>query len=249
MRKALFVAPLLSVAVLATSVQAAEEEKKNWQASAELGIILTSGNTESTSVKGKIDAKHELDSWSNQYIIDALFKEDEVTNADGDKETQKTADKYFLSAQGNYKLETKNDSLFVYAAHTEDKFGAFATISTVAAGYGTRLLESESFFLDADIGPGFTQNETQDGIKDDSFIVRGNADFQWVISESATFTQKLSIETGGDNTQTKSDTAIAVKINGSLQMKAGISLTNNSEAPADKEKTDTTSYVTLVYNF
>ena len=68
---------VLALAILA-SMQAradgAAAADKVWTTSAELGAIVTSGNTEGTSVSGKIDAKQELQQWSNQYIFSAFFK-------------------------------------------------------------------------------------------------------------------------------------------------------------------------------
>jgi putative salt-induced outer membrane protein len=48
----------------------------SWSTSAELGAITTSGNTVGTSVTGKIDARQELDDWSNQYIFSGYVQED-----------------------------------------------------------------------------------------------------------------------------------------------------------------------------
>ncbi|WP_199610062.1 DUF481 domain-containing protein [Flocculibacter collagenilyticus] len=244
------------LAVLTFSIQAAEEEQdKTWKLSAELGVILTTGNTETTSVKGKVDATQELEKWSNQYIFDGLFKEDKVENNDtGEEDTVKTADKYFFSAQGNYKLEKKHDSLFVYGSHLKDQFGPLADYTVVSVGYGTRLYESESSYLDADIGPGYASGEKQGdgetpGESIDGMILRANAEYEWQISKSAKFTQKLSVNYGSDNTVTKSETALTAKINGSMQMKAGFNVTNNSDVDADKENTDTETFVTLVFNF
>ncbi|MFT4928970.1 MAG: putative salt-induced outer membrane protein, partial [Phenylobacterium sp.] len=73
---------LISLAILSTfsvPLLAAEatEEKRNWDASAELGFNLTSGNTDTSTLKARIDAKHNMTSWENTYVLDILRKDDD----------------------------------------------------------------------------------------------------------------------------------------------------------------------------
>lgn len=65
---------LAGALALAMTAQAQAEEQKVWTTSAELGAITTTGNTEGTSITGKIDAKQDLTNWSNQYILSAFLK-------------------------------------------------------------------------------------------------------------------------------------------------------------------------------
>ncbi|MDX3775519.1 DUF481 domain-containing protein [Chromatiaceae bacterium AAb-1] len=222
---------------------------KIWTISAELGAITTSGNTEGTSVTGKIDARQELEKWSNQYIFSAYFKQDEKTNDQGDKYTEKSAERYLVSAKGAYKLGDEFDTLFIFGSFTDDKFGAYRKYSTFSAGYGTRLYHAEDKSLDVEIGPGYFSGERSTGETENGLIVRGAGSFKWQISESATFTQTLSVEYGEDNTRTIAETALSAKINGALQMKAAFLVQNDSDVPVDKKKTDTQTSLTLVYSF
>ena len=67
---------VLALAVIASMQAQANDTAatdKVWTTSAELGAITTSGNTVGTSITGKIDAKQELQQWSNQYIFSAFF--------------------------------------------------------------------------------------------------------------------------------------------------------------------------------
>lgn len=83
--------PLLFVPALALSVTCGHaaavdlDPPYGWSTSAELGAISTSGNTVGTSVTGKIDSKQELPDWSNEYILAGYYKDEQVTNADGEK--------------------------------------------------------------------------------------------------------------------------------------------------------------------
>lgn len=230
-----------------------EEAAKVWKATAELGMIVTSGNTETTTFQGKMDATQDLEMWKNQYVISALFKEDEITQADGTKETEKTAEKISGSVKSAYKLDKDNANLFIFGSHTDDKFGAYTKYSTLAVGYGDRLFETDTMQLDVEIGPGYfwAEQELEDGttVDEEGAIVRAAAQYDWQVTESADFRQTLAVESGQDNTRTTSDTSLSARINGSMQMKVGFTVQSDSEVTEGKEKTDTTTYVTLVYKF
>ena len=243
---------ILALAVLASmSVQANDTAAsgKVWTTSAELGAITTSGNTVGTSVTGKIDAKQELQQWSNQYIFSAFFKEDEKTDADGNKFTEKSAERYLISAKAAYKLDDEFDKLFAFGSYTDDEFGAYTEYTTLAVGYGTRWYNAEDKSLDVEIGPGYFTGKRSSGETEQGLIVRGAAAFKWTISESASFSQTLSVEYGDDNTRTIAETALLAKINGSLQMKAAFQVQNDSDVTSGKKSTDTQTSLTLVYSF
>ena len=238
---------LAVLAALTTNVQAdesADKEQRNWNANAELGFNFTSGNTKTSSMKTRLDVKHLLEKWSNQYIFDGLRKKDN---------DQVSASKWLLSAKGNYALEAKNTYLFVQGSREEDKLGVFDNYNVVSFGYGQRFYETDAVIINADIGPGYTFFEKNaDGFSDDSAIVRASADLSWAISESSAFSQKVIIDrelSGNKNTKTRLESGLSASINGSLKMKLGLTILNNSVVPANTKKTDTETSVTLVYAF
>ncbi|WP_404341356.1 YdiY family protein [Pseudoalteromonas mariniglutinosa] len=253
----------LSVLVAATAAtNAFADESKTWQITSELGAIITSGNTETTTLKGGVKVLHNLQSWNNEYKVDGIYKEDELENDAGVKETQRTNEKYSLSAQGNYKLNEKHAHLFVYGSYVSDYFGAYRSESVVSVGYGQRLIDTPDMWLNAEIGPGYKyftypddSSELDDnglslaGESDGEAIALGKLDYNWQISDNARFTQLVAIEYGSTNTKTRSETALLAKINGSLQMKVAYNITNNSDVADDKESTDTETSLTLVYSF
>ncbi len=239
---------LLVSALLAASAQAADEPKV-WTTAAELGAITTSGNTSGTSVTGKIDAKQELTSWSNEYVFSAFFKEDEKLDANGDAYNEKSAERYFVSGKGGYKLDNDNAKLFVFGSHTKDEFGSYLDYSLVSIGYGDRLYQNDTMTLDVEIGPGYFHGKTALDTTEKGAMLRTAANFDWTVSENATFRQTLSIDKGADNTRTASETSLSAKINGRMQMKAAFIVQNDAEVPVGKKATDTQTSLTLVYSF
>ncbi len=228
----------------------AEEPPKKlepFKAELELGIIATSGNTESTSLKGKATLHQDFRAWKNKYLIDTLYKKSEY-----DGETKTTAQKLFLSAQSDYKLSDENTSIFVYGSHTDDRLSGYEYQNTVAVGYSARLFSNQYSFLDYSVGPGYSFNKTDEGEKGESAIVHLEAEYLFNISPTAKFTQTFSTEMAlesDENTQTKSETAISTKIRRDLSMKTAYSITHNSEVLSTKENTDTVTSVSLAYTF
>lgn len=246
MKHSLFLAALAAASM---SVHAAGETKLGWSTSAELGAITTSGNTKGTSVTGKIDAKQEMVQWSNEYVLSAFFKEDEKTDANGNRFSEKSAERYFASGKAGYKLDNDHAKLFLFGSHTEDDFGAYTKYSLISAGYGDRLYQGDGISIDAEIGPGYYTGKNSSDITEKGALVRTAGSLDWVISDSATFRQLLSLEAGSDNKRTQSETSVSARINGSMQMKAAFTVQHDSDVPAGKKNTDTQTSLTLVYTF
>ena len=246
---------LITLAVLSSlsSHVLADEEKRAWDATAELGFNLTSGNTETASFKTRIDVKHHMANWDNTYSFDTLkIKDEEKT----------TADKRLYSAKGNYNLNEAGSFLFISGDRTEDAFGPYDNTNTIAFGYGKRFYNTDSLIINADIGPGYTffeENKDPDAlpnnepkVKGNSSIVRLSGDLSWKISDSATFTQKVTINkqlSENKNANTRSESSVSARINDALKMKFGVTIINNSYVSGESKKTDTETSVTLVYAF
>ncbi len=83
------------------------DEVRPWEASAELGVVSASGNTETTSMQAKLDIKQNLDKWTNSYVLTGLINKSEVENDDGTTSNEKTAEKYFGSVKSAYDFGRK----------------------------------------------------------------------------------------------------------------------------------------------
>lgn len=260
----------ISVIVVAASALAgqtlAQAPEKPLAADAELGLLTTSGNTDSTALKAKLNLKHEMVRWRNQYVLEALYKEDQLEveeNGQIWEESQVTAEKYFGSAQADYKLDSQHRALFVFGSYEEDRFSGYDYQASIAVGYSDRLFQGESSFLDYSVGPGMSFNRTEevraadgtlleDNVKEESAMVRLSALYQYDFSETSKFTQTFASDVAlesGANTKTKAESAVTTNINGSLAMKASFTITHNTEVPEDRVSSDRQTAITLVYTF
>jgi putative salt-induced outer membrane protein YdiY len=220
-----------------------------WFTSAEMGAITTSGNTSGTSFTGKIDARHETSNWSDEYIASGFFKEDELTDADGHRTKQRSAQRYALSAKAAFKLLGEGKRAFVLGSHVNDKFGVYTRYSSLSVGYGSQWYNSDDKTLDVEIGPGYFRGERDLGENESGVTVRGAAQFKWALSASAWFAQTISVERGTSNRHSIAETSLSTKINDTMQMKAGFSARNDTHVPVGKKGTDTQTSLTMVYSF
>ena len=193
-----------------------------WFTSAELGAITTSGNTNGTSVTGKIDARHETARWSHEFIASGYFKEDEYEDEFGEPVKSRSAQRWATSAKASLKL---------------------------LGDGGSRWYTAPDKTLDVEIGPGYSVGKRDNEEEERGMTVRSAAQFRWQVSPSAFFAQTVSVEKGTGNTHSVAETSLSTKINGSMQMKAGFSVRNDSDVPDDKKNTDTQTSLTMVYSF
>lgn len=250
----------LAFLIAVLSATAAAEEKRPWEVEVELGAIATSGNTETTSVHAKVDAKQNFTRFNNEYIFSSLYKQDDVLQDDNTKTKEKTADKYLVSAKSSYHLSSTNKSYFFgIASYTHDKFGAYKNYETVAIGYGDWLYSNETinWFLEA--GPGYFRGEKvllSENVNDpyvyeieQGALLRVATELEWKVTQTAVFKQIFSVESGSGNTRSLSETSLAASISNAMQMKISFAVASDSKVASDKEKTDTTTSATIVYKF
>ncbi|MET3133093.1 putative salt-induced outer membrane protein [Oxalobacteraceae bacterium GrIS 1.11] len=247
--KRIYVTAALLLALPATQAAGPKLAEQGWNTSAELGAIATSGNTVGASISGKIDAKQELPQWSNQYIVSGYFKEDENTQSDGATVRERSAERYSMSAKAAYKLPDDHEKLFVLGSYVDDKFGAYTRYSSMAVGRSTRWYSGPDKSVDVEIGPGYSSGVRANGETENGFTIHGAAALKWQLSDSAVFSQTLSVERGATNIHSSAEAALIAKINGSMHMKAAFIARNDTEVPEDKKNTDTQTSLTLVYSF
>lgn len=247
---------LISLITMTTFAVVAQEDTatvstdtKDFTLDGELGLIFTTGNTETSSFKGRLSSSHELKNWSNEYMVEALYRQDESTNENGEEETQTSAQKWFGSAQANYKLDNPDNRLFGFASYEDDRFSGFDFQATVAGGWNSKLWDDDTSTLSYSVGPGYSFADTADGEDVSGVIFRAASDYRWKLSETATFKQIMSTEIGSENTKSRSETSLSAQINGSMSLKVSLILNHNSDVEEGTENLDTETAATLVYTF
>ncbi|SFR55542.1 Putative salt-induced outer membrane protein YdiY [Marinobacter daqiaonensis] len=230
---------LLPVAVTA--------QDRNWTGEAELGLLVTTGNSEETNLKSRLGLLQETSQWRNSGEFRTAYTE-------ADDET--TSERYRIEGETDYKF-SEFQYWFVRGYFEDDRFSGYDFQSSVTTGYGHRVWESgDRSFLDLSAGVGYRFNKLevpdQDGNRDeDAVIGRLAGQFDYALSENALFRQELSTEFGltENNVITESATSVQAGIAGNLSMKAAYRVYHVSDAPPASEKTDTETSLSLLYGF
>lgn len=238
---------VVTVLALATIPMVASAQDSDWEGEAELGLLVTTGNTEETNLKGRLALLQETEIWRNFL---------EARSAYTEAEDETTAERYRGEAETNYKF-SENQYWFLRGYYEDDRFSGYDFRSSATTGYGHRVWDmGENTFLDLSAGLGYRYNrldeiEDDDDRYEDEAIgrVAGHLDFE--LSENALFRQKLSSEFGlqNNNVITESETSVQASVVGDLSLKIAYRVTHVSEPPPDSEKTDTEASVSILYGF
>ncbi len=242
--------PVMS-ALLATPLAYAADQPvvdpKPISGSAELGYIATSGNSDTNNLNGRLAITQESLKWRTDYSLSSLF-----SSADDDT----TAEKYSGSVQSNYKFNTE-EFWYVRGTYDRDRFGGYRHQSSVSTGYGNRFWQqADGSYLEASAGVGYRdygidRDIDPDGKSDRGSFVRLAATYENKLTANSLFRQDLTseISTSGGSTVNESVSAVQANILNDLAMKLAYRIKHTSDVPADTEKTDTETTVSVLYSF
>ena len=137
-----------AVAITAVAIApfASAQEADNWKGETELGVLITSGTTEETNIKGRLGLVHEVETWRNTGEFRTNYSE---------TEDETTAEKYQAALETDYKF-AENRYWFLRGSYEDDRFSGYDFESTVTPGYGNRVWNSgDRSFQDLSAGPGY----------------------------------------------------------------------------------------------
>lgn len=228
-----------------------DDDEESLDMSAELGVLFASGNNDGTTITSRLSAKQNSKAWSNQYSANVLYKQNEQ-NIQGVDERITSAQKIFVSAQCDYKLEDPTHRLFMYSEYEDDRFNNYDYQAALAFGWTDQLWSSATSEFRYSIGPGYAVSKLKPlrpGSDQNGVIVRAAMEFEKKFGDQATFRQFLSTETDNKFSRSVSETSLAAKINGSLAMKLSLNMIHNVSPEQVNQSLDTQTSITLVYQF
>lgn len=204
-----------------------------------MGFLNTTGNTDARTLNAKALALYKQGPWTHIARAAAL-------TAQKDKVT--TDERYNAGYKLTYDF-TPHDYAFGSLDYDNDRFAGIIERRTEAVGYGRRLLTGPKHTLDAEIGAGATQQKLATNEHEDSLVGLFNAKYQWLISDTSSFTQTLKVEKARDNTFINPVSTLKLVIAGQLFTTLGYEIRTNTDVPAGTRKTDTLTSVNLGYSF
>jgi putative salt-induced outer membrane protein len=243
---------VFSIASVFCALLIAPAAQAQWTGKAELGVLLSSGNTEAKSANTKFDLKHEGTNWINAFFVGALY---------GENASFSTAERYESRYQTDYKI-TDRMSWFGALRAEQDRFSGFAYQATVSTGASYKFIDSPATKLQASLGAGYRRLKNEVLVKTDAGevidriegevqsepVATLSSDYEHNFTETTKITNKLLAESGSDNTAVQNDLALQVSMTQTLALAVGLGVRYNTDPPPLSESTDTLITVNLVYN-
>jgi putative salt-induced outer membrane protein len=232
------------VAEIATA-QAAEREAKlasagffeGWKGSGQLGASITTGNSETRSLTAGLALEREGLRWRHR--ADALV---DIIDNDGGTDQQRILAGY----QVDYKF---SERLYAWGRfeYEKNREAGINRRFAESAGLGYRVIVPAPVTWDIEVGPALRQTRFVTG-SENSFAVRGASRFAWALSPTTVFTNDTAIfwDSAGSINNTA---ALTARLFGALAARLSVNLAWEEAPPLGLEKLDTTSRVTLVYDF
>jgi len=226
--------------LLLNAAENTEPDEAVWKGEGELGYTATSGNTDSENLNASLGVSRQANKWKHAASIASIRSEtdDEVS-----------ADSLVLKEKSEYALSEKSYA-FGQLRYEDDEFSGYERQTSVSFGAGSRFVETERHLLDLSAGLGYRSlKESGTGDETEEGIVTANLNYEYKISESATFSEAITVESGDENTFVESATSLKAKIDGNLATKISYLVKHNSDVPDGTDKSDEIVTVSLVYGF
>jgi len=221
---------------------------RTWTGKGEAGLVAASGNTDSENLNVGLNFKNEGEVWVHEFDFDIYqASSDSVDSAD--------------SLKADYTLKynlTDRSYLFGNASYLDDDFDGFTEQSSITAGYGYKVIDTEPQAWE--VGAGFGYRDTDELIKmDDGSEMVGKdlsgativlrSDYRHQLTANTEFIDKFKAEIGSDNSFIENDAALIVSMNEKFSLKAGLVIRHNTDPGPGSDDTDTITSMNLVYNF
>ncbi len=213
--------------------------RDGWKGEGQAGGFVSTGNSDDIGASVGLTFAKETLRWRHE------------VKAAGDYQRSNGAvskERYFAGYAGQWKL---NGRAFVAVSGTaeRDRFAGFRSRFTESVGVGYRLVDRPALRFDVQAGPALRQTNYYDLDDEVAFSARLGGDLTWTIRPDLVFTQNSTLFLDSVSSSLTSTTALTTKLRGDLSARAAFDIRMESEPPAGREHTDTTTRATLVYSF
>ncbi len=224
-----------------------------WTGKGEAGLVLARGNADTTTANVKFDGTDTIDSWKHKAHLAFLY---------GESTSFTTAQRLEGAWQTDYKFK-KHAFVFGSINGENDRFDGFVYQATLATGLGYDFIATDTAKLTATLGAGYRRLQPEQLLRDtdgrvfarikgeptSDGVARAALDYQQQLTRTTKLTDKLLVQSGGQNTSLANDFAVAVDMTRSLALSVGYGLRYNSSPPFGSKTTDQLTTVNLVYHF
>jgi len=228
-----------------------EPEKKYWVHSSGLGVVITSGNTETTTANVSHSSVWEKDKNKLSISLNGAYGVRETVNATGDKHNDEFVANFNEKVQFNRKF---SDAFYWYVSEGVeiDKIINLEYRLTIGPGLGYSALKNDKFTLDFELGAVYIDQKYEDTDSKDNVSGRIAEKFTWKISSTSNLwfhTEALFNLEDSDDYRINAELGIDVKINQNWMIRSTISDKYNNAVPKPTEKNDIVFMTSIVFKY
>lgn len=239
----------LGVAVLAALALPVTPAFAQWTGKGEAGLVVTTGNAETTSGNVKLAMQKAAGDWTHKFSLAGVYIANDVDT---------TAQRWEAGAQTQRKTNDGN-YWFGSARYEDDRFSGFDYQGALTTGLGHKFIDGEDTKLSGQVGVGYKVLATRVSIdprtnriipsERDGFAgLFAGVDYLHRFNASTSLVNKLVIEGASANTFIQNDISLQVKMSDRLALAVGYQIRHNTEPPRGFQKTDSQSTVNVVYD-
>lgn len=206
-----------------------------WGGKASLGLLSTSGNTDTKSYNTAFEISYSINKWKHTFNAAANG---------ADESSVTTAEAYQAGWKSAYDF-SEQSYLFGQVKWRKDRFAGVDEQLSEAVGYGRRFIDTPEHLLSGEIGAGHTSLDFADMTSESSLIVTLGMDYRWTFSETSKFEQTIDVESGSENTYIESVSAVRAKLLADFAIVLSYTVKHNTEVPLGSEKTDKLTAISL----
>lgn len=226
---------IIAAPVMTLSARAAEP---GWSGEGQLGVSLTTGNTEDTALLASLRLNYVADRFSHSFKALADYRDSFNTT---------TNEEYALGYQLNYDFTPE---LYGFGAldWERNEFSGRTNRWMQAAGLGFHAIATPTTLLDLEGGIAFRQTDYVIGGGNGETAARLRGYFSHAFNENVTLSQEVVGILGESNT-VDSISAVTAKVTDALALRASYEVSYDSEPLAGLKETDTATRLGVVYGF
>ena len=212
-----------------------------------LGGVLNTGNTDSSSFTGGLELDYTKLQWTNTLNLAGQY---------GQSDGETNAQMYSLDNKTQYSLNNNsniNNYVYTETDTTVNQFSSYNYTSTLTLGYGRDWIKNDKYTISTSIAPGYNRSSIQNSNDiEDSWAAVATTNLLWNISSTAKITDVTKTSIYSSYWEVTSTATVNNKLNGSLSLLLSYAVTYYSEIPEGTDyeyQTNTTTNISLSYSF
>jgi putative salt-induced outer membrane protein len=210
-----------------------------WDGQGDIGGSRTTGTSDTVGVTAGLYLHREGVNWAHKIRLRGDYQESNGTV---------TREALLAAYEPKYKID---DRLFVYglAQYERDPLLGFSRRFSLSSGVGYRVVNESDVVIDLDAGPAFRTTRFIGTDDEETVAVRGSMGLRWTVAPSIKFTNDAAAYVETSNSTLATTSAVDARIIGALSARLSYNVKYESNPPLGRDKLDTLSRASLVYDF